>query len=284
MFINGIHIPTVALWLAGAALAMAAASWIARRLALRTLSIDGALLEADLLLTKGLEAYNAKDFTLARERYERSLALYPRHRNHLAWAKGHHQMGNVYFEKRKFARAIRWHLKCVTICSKHGLRQVEASSWYWLGTIHQHRLAIEEAFEAYQRSLVLARETGSRKEIANALWGMGVTRMFEGDFNESIRYLEQALEVERLPPANLEGMFQCLSGILTIRVFMMDFAGADQALLEMTTTAGALGGAEYMKDLEAAAGFIREARGWVTPFPVYAALRNLRRETRASPP
>ena len=150
--------------------------------------------EANLFLNLGIAAQESKNFKLAEKHYRRSLGLFDKHKDQLTWAKGHHQMGNVNFERGDYGSARRWHLRALELARRNGFQQLESSALYWLGTIGLHGEEDDFGFSHYQQSAEAARFSNGANDLANALFGMGTARARIGSsLEEAISHYKAAL-------------------------------------------------------------------------------------------
>jgi tetratricopeptide (TPR) repeat protein len=222
--------------------------------------VDSPLNEANLFLNLGIAAQESKNFKLAEKHYRRSLKLFDRHKDQLTWAKGHHQMGNVNFERGDYDSARRWHLRALELARKNKFQQLEASALYWLGTIGLHSKEDDFGFGHYQQSAEAARSSKGANDMANALFGMGTARTRTGGFEEAISHFKAALRAEQALPGNTVRQLQCLSSIVNCYILARDLGQATLFAKQAEEIAREKSSVEAVKQVKDMFSTIQEAR------------------------
>jgi tetratricopeptide (TPR) repeat protein len=222
--------------IAGAVLAllMIAAYGVRRALLRRTFpkSKELAYVEADMLLTVGIQAQQARDFDVARKKYERCRDLFAMHRDWLLLAKAYHQLGNIHVDQNLWRTARRFHKRSLSISLKHGFKQQEASSLYWLGTILLQSGSADSGYSYFKKSIDAAMEAIDKKDLANAYYGLGMACMKHLAFKEASAHLMNAIECEHLNHSEAGRVLHCMNALILCHLALRNLVEARKVLAE----------------------------------------------------
>jgi tetratricopeptide (TPR) repeat protein len=131
-------------------------------------------------------------FTEAITAYEYSLVINER------FSPSYFNMGNAQLTLESYNESIESFEKCLEIDGDDPL------TFCYLGEAYEHLENLDKAWEFYQKSLNLA------PTLAEAWLGLGIVKDLQGKPNESLHYIERAIEIE----PSMDGYFHVYAGAL----------------------------------------------------------------------
>ncbi|MBX6763896.1 MAG: tetratricopeptide repeat protein [Rubrobacteraceae bacterium] len=126
-------------------------------------------------------------------------------------------MANIYRERGDLETALSLHLKSLSMCTRLGIKNLEATQHINCGRLYLSLQAPEEALEHFRAAARLSEETGYARDGGYSLMGIGVCLEHGGDapgaaetYRRAAGLLEKACEDSGLPE-DLSGKAEALS-------------------------------------------------------------------------
>ena len=153
---------------------------------------------------------------------------------------GYYNIGNSYYNKNDFKKALEYHLKSLQVREKSGEKNDIAASLNRLGILYYNQAEFIKAVDFYKRVLEIRIEIHDTKGSAIAMLNLGNAYFQMGNYDDAIGNYKQAYDYFRkLDYKN--GIASTLNGIAVIYEAWNQYPSALDAYKEMLTIQEELG-------------------------------------------
>ena len=125
--------------------------------------------------------------------FNQALAIWEEAKNLREFSATITQLGNLYFTIGEFDQSLKYLARSSTI--KETPKMTLITNYSTMGTIYSEKGELDQGLDYLRKALALGENTPNRYEYANNLIRIGNILRLQGDFNGSIKNLEQSLEV-----------------------------------------------------------------------------------------
>lgn len=168
---------------------------------LRALKIKEALGQingvASLRCNIGNIYLHQQQYEQAKSHYQQAQEMFVKVGNRMGISYTHNNLGVIYETNGDLERAINSYLESFKIDEELGDKFGMASAYLNLAEIYVKTSRLSLAQEHFQKSLQLAQEIAHPLSIASAMIGLGRIAKLNGNYKESIRLAQSALEISR---------------------------------------------------------------------------------------
>lgn len=173
--------------------------------------LNNSLLLAEAYHNKALNHYAKKDYNVAKELFEKALAINKSIKNIYGIATNQFQIGNIYIKNKDQIKSVETFEQAIldykSISDKEGI----SNCYLNLGNIYKFFKNTSKAFEFYNKALVIKQQYGDKIGTHSIYKNVGILYYEQGNYTESLINLKNARTIiEEIKDTD------ALSGILNI--------------------------------------------------------------------
>ncbi|MEM9217028.1 MAG: CHAT domain-containing tetratricopeptide repeat protein [Cyanobacteria bacterium P01_F01_bin.150] len=151
--------------------------------------------EADALVNRGRELYEAGQIQVAIESWQAALVLHQESNNCIAEAQTHNILGNAFLEANQYEQAVTHQQLAVSKSRQSNDQQSLLTALGDLGNVFLVLNQSERAIEYYEETLAIAKAINDQQAEANTLGHLGTAYLAIGRYEEAIPLHHQYLEL-----------------------------------------------------------------------------------------
>ncbi|MEQ8238744.1 MAG: tetratricopeptide repeat-containing sensor histidine kinase [Cyclobacteriaceae bacterium] len=180
--------------------------------------------KADVYRKLGWLKIKQREYSQARDYYDKSIEFYKEINNPAGVARGLNGIGNVYAKQSNYKQALNFYFQALKIDEEQKIQTGMASEYGNIALIYDQQGRYSEALEYYMKSFEINKALDNRKELGGLYRSIGsVYRRYEfGDglnYKKALEYYHKALEIyeEEGNPLSIANVYQSLGGLLIIQ-------------------------------------------------------------------
>ncbi|TYQ27329.1 tetratricopeptide repeat protein [Pseudanabaena sp. UWO311] len=153
--------------------------------------------EAELLYKQAQQQYQANQFEIALQSWQKALTIYRQIEDHNNEANSLHSLGLTYANLRQYQRAVDLYQQSLEIKKRIGDQKGESDILDSLGRAYRNLEQYQKAIDVYQQALAIKKQIGDRKGESDILDGLGRAYKNLEQYQKVIDVYQQALAIDR---------------------------------------------------------------------------------------
>ncbi|QDK82041.1 tetratricopeptide repeat protein [Spirosoma sp. KCTC 42546] len=143
----------------------------------------------------GRVAQEEREWSQAKEYYQKSLAILMEFNDRYGQASTYHQLGRVAQEEREWSQAKEYYQKSLAILMEFNDRYGQASTYHQLGRVAEEEREWSQAKEYYQKSLAIKMEFNDRYSQESTYHQLGMVAQEEREWSQAKEYYQKSLAI-----------------------------------------------------------------------------------------